>query len=451
MEERRRRHLTDINKRLIQRCANTLARDREFSGPEIMSYLMGWDDRFESHYYVGISADAIMTALKEQYPGLSSSTGRFQLCGHETFQTSSDDRAHTIIMVAGAISLKDQLYEYSFRGDEMREMSYLDFMLDTYDGKTGDIDVMGANSRDATNANHGQRGRTPNRRVAYREGFTKPGRCRIFRTAGHETLPHFMGGWFPRNDRPAEKELYSASMLTLLKPWTDLAQIKTDDESFESVFEQFVDTAPKRTTDIVENIQYYYECYDGAKKPRDADQVEHERNIRVDFDEGDGDLEIVRQESMDDAPITVEVTDEDIELAYESRGATRERLHAEIALNTALDHAVFQDGTTSTVFLPTAEKAHMDDIKTFKGWEEQLKAACRRESDEGGPPLLETIDATVSGLSNDNEVPGVHVAVQIDDETTTGGNRPKRALLKDDQRRAHDIIETQLLKRLAGK
>ena len=37
IEERGRSDLTDINKRLIQRCANTLTPDREFSGPEIMA------------------------------------------------------------------------------------------------------------------------------------------------------------------------------------------------------------------------------------------------------------------------------------------------------------------------------------------------------------------------------------------------------------------------------
>ena len=69
-EERRRTDLTDINKRLIQRCANTLLHDREFSGPEIMSYLMGWGDRFESHFYVGISVNVIIGALKDNYPRL---------------------------------------------------------------------------------------------------------------------------------------------------------------------------------------------------------------------------------------------------------------------------------------------------------------------------------------------------------------------------------------------
>ena len=70
VEERRRTDLRDINKCLIQWCANTLMRDREFSGPEIMSYLMGWGDRYESHHYVGISVDAIKRALKDTFPRL---------------------------------------------------------------------------------------------------------------------------------------------------------------------------------------------------------------------------------------------------------------------------------------------------------------------------------------------------------------------------------------------
>ena len=69
VEERRRMDLSNINKCLIQRCVNTLSQDREFSGLEIMSYLMGWGDRYESHHYVGISADMIVRALKKKYPG----------------------------------------------------------------------------------------------------------------------------------------------------------------------------------------------------------------------------------------------------------------------------------------------------------------------------------------------------------------------------------------------
>ena len=47
------RYSTDIvhlNKQLLQRCANTLSREQEFSGPEVISYLMGWGDWFISHF-----------------------------------------------------------------------------------------------------------------------------------------------------------------------------------------------------------------------------------------------------------------------------------------------------------------------------------------------------------------------------------------------------------------
>ena len=70
----------------------------------------------------------------------------------------------------------------------------------------------------------------------------------------------------PRNNRQGDKELYYASILVLLKPWTDLPELKTDMETFEQVFDSFVSSAPKAMLDIIENIQYYYECYDGAKR-----------------------------------------------------------------------------------------------------------------------------------------------------------------------------------------
>lgn len=61
------------NRKLIQGCANTLTRDREFSSPEIMSYLMGWGDRYESHTYVIIYLDSIMWSLKAWFPKLKMS------------------------------------------------------------------------------------------------------------------------------------------------------------------------------------------------------------------------------------------------------------------------------------------------------------------------------------------------------------------------------------------
>jgi hypothetical protein len=70
LEEQRKPNSVDINKRLLQRCTNALARDREFSAPEVISYLMGWGDRYESHHYVTIKWDSAMRTLLRAYPGL---------------------------------------------------------------------------------------------------------------------------------------------------------------------------------------------------------------------------------------------------------------------------------------------------------------------------------------------------------------------------------------------
>ena len=51
------------------------------------------------------------------------------------------------------------------------------------------------------------------------------GHC-IVRTEGHETMPQFVGSWFPRNDVKETYLLYYACMLALLSPWNKLQDIK---------------------------------------------------------------------------------------------------------------------------------------------------------------------------------------------------------------------------------
>ncbi|KAF8803427.1 hypothetical protein BYT27DRAFT_7214734 [Phlegmacium glaucopus] len=280
VEERRRRDLTDVNKRLIQRCANTLTRDREFSGPEIMSYLMGWGDRFESHHYVAIFSDVIISALKERFPGLRKPNHSESLLEERgTSDASNNNRTHIITMESGVITLKDQLHEYMYRGEEIIEMSMLTFILNTYDAKGEQGDDGLGDQQGGVEPGTSTMGRRPNRRVPYRQGFGKVGRSRVFRTEGHETLPHIVGSWFPRNDRPRERELYCASMLVLLMPWSDLSDLKADTETFDQRFNCFIAGATKKTHDILENIQYYYECYDGAKSRREEQAEGMERTI----------------------------------------------------------------------------------------------------------------------------------------------------------------------------
>lgn len=62
--------LCAINKKLIQRCANTLSRQQELSAAEVISYLMGWGDRYESHHFETIHWYSVFNLLKKVYPEL---------------------------------------------------------------------------------------------------------------------------------------------------------------------------------------------------------------------------------------------------------------------------------------------------------------------------------------------------------------------------------------------
>ena len=65
--ESRSSDLIATNKLLLQRCANTLSREQELSGPEVVSYIMGWGDRYISHHFVTIPWLTIASALPKTF------------------------------------------------------------------------------------------------------------------------------------------------------------------------------------------------------------------------------------------------------------------------------------------------------------------------------------------------------------------------------------------------
>lgn len=74
----RSKSVQDLNKRLIQRCANTLTREQELSGPEVINYLMGWGDRFVSHKFQPIHLGSVLRLLKKTWPVLCRGTGQIE-------------------------------------------------------------------------------------------------------------------------------------------------------------------------------------------------------------------------------------------------------------------------------------------------------------------------------------------------------------------------------------
>ncbi len=60
----------DSNKKLMQRMAHSLNRNRAMGGPQIMMYLMGYGDKFLSHHYSPIYWSGVRIALTRTFPEL---------------------------------------------------------------------------------------------------------------------------------------------------------------------------------------------------------------------------------------------------------------------------------------------------------------------------------------------------------------------------------------------
>ncbi|KAH8976856.1 hypothetical protein EDB86DRAFT_2768594, partial [Lactarius hatsudake] len=228
--EQRNSALSAIHKKLIQQCANSLSRQQELSAPEVISYLMGWGDRFVSHHFEMIHWYSVVKLLTKTFPIL---------------------QKRRYIYEQRPIKFP-VLIQYIDRGDALERWSFLNFFLGTYDG------VMLKPKKKFA-------GHKPNTCVPYRTGCNRDGHCRIVRSASHETMPYFPGLWFAKRDNTTENGLFKASMLALLKPWHSLSTLKTEEESFRHAFDKFMSHAANNVRTTVSNIKFFHQCSDSAR------------------------------------------------------------------------------------------------------------------------------------------------------------------------------------------
>lgn len=87
----------------------------------------------------------------------------------------------------------------------------------------------------------------------------------MLRWSQNEVLPHFVGRWFPRSDKPKIRPLYCAAMLMLLSPWRTLGDLLLNNMIFEEAFQIFLQEATPRVNCILDNIQFYYISQDLAQ------------------------------------------------------------------------------------------------------------------------------------------------------------------------------------------
>ena len=63
--------LVEANRMLLFRCQQAINHEMELSGPQVISYLMGWGDNVHSHHYVPLYWSSVRRALLSTFPQLN--------------------------------------------------------------------------------------------------------------------------------------------------------------------------------------------------------------------------------------------------------------------------------------------------------------------------------------------------------------------------------------------
>src|ERR1700722_12047059 len=190
----------------------------------------------------------------------------------------------------GSWTTPSQIEDYALRGQELENAPFLHFVVDTYDERISPSGLHSLAEAEDEGEDVDRIFRVPGRSAAHRCGYLpdhpKHGKhVRVIRDQGHNYLPEVVGPYFPRRDDPERMDYYFASMLALLKPWRDLKNVKTPEDSWEQSFHRFMGAGSGSNWAIMANIQYYYDSKLSAEETRDEKDLAH-LNEDEDVDEG---------------------------------------------------------------------------------------------------------------------------------------------------------------------
>lgn len=341
-----------------------------------------------------------------------------------------------ITVVEGALILKDQMKDYVDRGRDLDAVSYLDFFIDSYDGKPH---IESGSRQGASSAS---------KRSEYLAGTGRGAKSQVLRQKGHETLPSFIGRWFPRKDNPDNRPTYCAWMLAMLKPWGTLQDICEGGQTFQSSFLAFEASTTNRVRCIMANMQYFYECSDGAKKRKEDGVIDRHRTV-VDVED------VIFHDSTDNAEDlhgpTQTYTQRDVEIALSRQFSREEQLFGNVGVTIGFESGFFKDKDTNSVEpMPFSKIATANDLRQFDTWDGIIKSINKRGDKSGIVNRTAEIEPTI-----DNSI-GVHIGPDTEPDVQrlpppNGILSAHIDILNTNQKMAHDIVTNHLRAYLDGR
>lgn len=351
-----------------------------------------------------------------------------------TLPGKSDDIV-TIEMIGGQLQIKDQVREYMDRGDALLSWSYMDFVLDTYDGKM-------LPEKTST------QGRSRNMRVPYRDNTGRSGRCRILRSPGHETMPYIPGPWLPKRKEDDQGGLYEACILALLKPWSSLVELKGEHQNFRQAYDDFVSEASLQTKTVIENIAFYHDCAGCAQKKLGGEDPIGSVTASVFDINADADVDDASSD-MDELTIT-DISEEDIRHAIDRPFPARDLLYADIAVDIGVQCGALKNTDACPIRKQHATPlpATAEQLRQMQTWHDAVssrKDALERLRRIELLPFSQSTE--ISALNSDNGANEPSVSLV----TPTPTQHSSFQHLNEQQSLVVNIVQSHLLDHLNGK
>lgn len=353
--------------------------------------------------------------------------------------------------------MRSQVEDYALRGDELVHLSFFNFLVDTYEEAITSKDKQLLQQHETQQQNI--RGRPRNQRSHYFPSHPKSqSHRRVIRSTGHNTMPDIIGPFFP-NAKGDRQELYFASMLALLRPWRELNDIKSSDQTFQTAYFTFRVTASEADLNIISGIQYHYDCKNAStdRNPNgsqmlleEADEVERLKDNAVDTDIAD---------EHGDEDMRIDLTETDLQAFQEAQKNVREERHGALAVYVAESRSILSNNEEHWVasHCDGVSIAQGDDYHKILTWQSSMNKVVAQINedvdDERDNPLAAedegqvTSDTlmveTVAEENNDFAEGGVQM---LEDTTLVQENLNPldvSGLLKE-QRRVYDIVDKHL-------
>jgi hypothetical protein len=360
--------------------------------------------------------------------------------------------------------------DYIYRGDLLAHFNVLQFFVDTYEEHIDPHNHQNDDQEIVDEERHAGPGRPRHVRVQYKETHPKHhSHQQVIRPTGHRNLPNFVGRYFPRNDDPDICDFYNVSMLTLLKPWRNIARdLKREEESWSAAFQSFMASASERVKTVITGLQYFHKCQSKASETNNnletrGEAEEHGWTHGDEDTTGDaGHHDEHDSESFDSNPDLMPIISKElVQQMLSEQLPLRERRHGETAVKIMRDVRIFNKNITETDWTlnsrPKPRNTNQSDIEHLQKWNHQMeKDVLNRNyvntpvgAQIGDEPAVDLLDDQATSHGQGPQTPETGGIAILQPEHQIASVTPD--LLNAEQCRAYDIVTTHLQNHLMGQ